>query len=132
MVSRCTRCILGRIMAVCCACCKRSPPFFFYRTGGHPDLHSFPTRRSSDLRDGGAADDLLCRHSIPRLAPVLRRRWRSKEHTSELQSPDQLVCRLLLEKNNQRGALPQSPTPPKACGTTARPSSSPNAEKAIL
>src|SRR5947208_10551314 len=25
---------------------------------------------------------------------------RSEEHTSELQSPDQLVCRLLLEKNN--------------------------------
>src|SRR5258708_23710313 len=25
-------------------------------------------------------------------------RWRSEEHTSELQSPDHLVCRLLLEK----------------------------------
>src|SRR5258708_22820041 len=27
-----------------------------------------------------------------------RRRTRSEEHTSELQSPDHLVCRLLLEK----------------------------------
>src|SRR5947208_15676478 len=27
---------------------------------------------------------------------------RSEEHTSELQSPDQLVCRLLLEKKNPR------------------------------
>src|SRR5207244_8981236 len=26
------------------------------------------------------------------------RLWRSEEHTSELQSPDHLVCRLLLEK----------------------------------
>src|SRR5258708_24430698 len=26
------------------------------------------------------------------------REWRSEEHTSELQSPDHLVCRLLLEK----------------------------------
>src|SRR5207244_13153497 len=26
--------------------------------------------------------------------------WRSEEHTSELQSPDHLVCRLLLEKKN--------------------------------
>src|SRR5207244_11296060 len=26
---------------------------------------------------------------------------RSEEHTSELQSPDHIVCRLLLEKNNQ-------------------------------
>src|SRR5258708_30208995 len=28
----------------------------------------------------------------------MRRRPRSEEHTSELQSPDHLVCRLLLEK----------------------------------
>src|SRR5258708_14429134 len=27
--------------------------------------------------------------------------WRSEEHTSELQSPDHLVCRLLLEKKKQ-------------------------------
>src|SRR5438552_7472270 len=30
------------------------------------------------------------------------RRVRSEEHTSELQSPDHLVCRLLLEKKNTR------------------------------
>src|SRR5258708_26649671 len=30
---------------------------------------------------------------------------RSEEHTSELQSPDHLVCRLLLEKKNQSRAL---------------------------
>src|SRR5258708_26552049 len=29
-------------------------------------------------------------------------RARSEEHTSELQSPDHLVCRLLLEKKNKR------------------------------
>src|SRR5207244_10457270 len=28
--------------------------------------------------------------------------YRSEEHTSELQSPDHLVCRLLLEKKNTR------------------------------
>src|SRR5258708_20827168 len=27
--------------------------------------------------------------------------WRSEEHTSELQSPDHLVCRLLLEKKKK-------------------------------
>src|SRR5207244_10538542 len=34
-------------------------------------------------------------------SPILPRPcacWRSEEHTSELQSPDHLVCRLLLEK----------------------------------
>src|SRR5258708_21196791 len=30
---------------------------------------------------------------------------RSEEHTSELQSPDHLVCRLLLEKKNKRHCL---------------------------
>src|SRR5207244_13536667 len=29
------------------------------------------------------------------------RSWRSEEHTSELQSPDHLVCRLLLEKKKR-------------------------------
>src|SRR5574340_1364643 len=33
---------------------------------------------------------------------------RSEEHTSELQSPKELVCRLLLEKKKQ----PHPPTPP--------------------
>src|SRR5258708_16923982 len=32
----------------------------------------------------------------------LRVQYRSEEHTSELQSPDHLVCRLLLEKKNTR------------------------------
>src|SRR5258708_20056505 len=41
--------------------------------------------------------------------------WRSEEHTSELQSPDHLVCRLLLEKKNhnritRRGEEPRPGT----------------------
>src|SRR5690348_17579091 len=36
--------------------------------------------------------------------------FRSEEHTSELQSPVHLVCRLLLEKKNQQSPLrPPSP-----------------------
>src|SRR5438552_5376945 len=33
--------------------------------------------------------------------PAAARRLRSEEHTSELQSPDHLVCRLLLEKKKR-------------------------------
>src|SRR5436309_11890314 len=33
---------------------------------------------------------------------LLQRRSRSEEHTSELQSREKLVCRLLLEKKNRR------------------------------
>src|SRR5215216_4313703 len=32
---------------------------------------------------------------------IFRAVWRSEEHTSELQSPDHLVCRLLLEKKKE-------------------------------
>src|SRR5438552_11553468 len=39
-----------------------------------------------------------CSSARPGTAPP--RRPRSEEHTSELQSPDHLVCRLLLEKKN--------------------------------
>src|SRR5438874_8234976 len=38
--------------------------------------------------------DLKC----PSSGEVARNRWRSEEHTSELQSRRDLVCRLLLEK----------------------------------
>src|SRR5258708_11585050 len=42
-------------------------------------------------------------------------RWRSEEHTSELQSPDHLVCRLLLEKKkkitNEHQSAYDAPTP---------------------
>src|SRR5258708_24763705 len=37
--------------------------------------------------------------TLSRLAP---RKVRSEEHTSELQSPDHLVCRLLLEKKKKK------------------------------
>src|SRR5258708_24115277 len=41
------------------------------------------------------------------LGGVLRVELRSEEHTSELQSPDHLVCRLLLEKKKTR--MPSDP-----------------------
>src|SRR5690348_18510948 len=75
---------------------------------------SFPTRRSSDLGSGSvpAAEALLAETDErwrEAEAEAARRRARvdaldmalgearSEEHTSELQSPVQLVCRLLLE-----------------------------------
>src|SRR5205807_10046215 len=105
--------------------------FFFYRYGDPRALHSFPTRRSSDLvpigvRPAGvsprqSSGGWRSRFTAPRrrlsssrrlaaaaVGFVARRagrtrrascsRARSEEHTSELQSPCNLVCRLLLEK----------------------------------
>src|SRR5690606_42081103 len=90
----------------------------------HRALHSFPTRRSSDLREKNWADraylnqigclvsivivtlgipldyivypDHFAQFTALRLFEV----GRSEEHTSELQSRENLVCRLLLEKKD--------------------------------
>src|SRR5699024_12856273 len=89
----------------------------FLKSLGLPrELHSFPTRRSSDLdhighhRAGGGelAGPLAVKDHIPQhIAPhehgvehVVHagQLVRSEEHTSELQSRFDLVCRLLLEK----------------------------------
>src|SRR5699024_12763528 len=87
--------------------------FFFYCSRHHQALHSFPTRRSSDLSENQfylAITKRFANHhpSIPRLVVQCRSRryvgrlesihGRSEEHTSELQSRFDLVCRLLLEK----------------------------------
>src|SRR5205085_9556812 len=105
--------------------------FFFEGPDDSADLHSFPTRRSSDLRGDhhGAVEELEARavlegHRHPgrllgngrggrreagvrirlavstggRIARRERLGRRSEEHTSELQSQSNLVCRLLLEK----------------------------------
>src|SRR5690606_41452733 len=70
------------------------------------DLHSFPTRRSSDL---WLIDDCPTACALPPVmppvttgAPHVYRVPRSEEHTSELQSRENLVCRLLLEKKNHK------------------------------
>src|SRR5690606_40682321 len=99
---------------------------FFQPSGHHRDLHSFPTRRSSDLesnkwRYNGPNDQywdypvVQGNQQAMHFAylfnwldkPWATQKWsrsigeryyRSEEHTSELQSRENLVCRLLLEK----------------------------------
>src|SRR5439155_21441097 len=94
-----------------------SSTFFFSSYGDHRDLHSFPTRRSSDLISASHAAGDGTRRGVPRAGnprgmvspsrPSARRdlvaeRNRSEEHTSELQSRGHLVCRLLLEKKKKK------------------------------
>src|SRR5438552_12395915 len=91
--------------------------FILYCYSAHRHLHSFPTRRSSDLlhspgfaRRGSFPELNADRHVLGALREELAafrqgappgRGDRSEEHTSELQSPDHLVCRLLLEKKKK-------------------------------
>src|SRR2546428_6331819 len=50
------------------------------------------------VRDTGAAEDL----TVETFWRIYRARARSEEHTSELQSRSDLVCRLLLEKKKKK------------------------------
>src|SRR5205807_7624249 len=92
--------------------------FLFSLHDHHRHLHSFPTRRSSDLSPPGPFEhtsakcvkqvkvlqELVHIHAdLERKTVYFFSSWisgitRSEEHTSELQSPCNLVCRLLLEK----------------------------------
>src|SRR5690606_40247376 len=103
--------------------------FFVVHASAHLlDLHSFPTRRSSDLEtidkvilaieEEGASKiaemlqdddvrDAMARGVNDAIVDFLRKPvtdvLRSEEHTSELQSRENLVCRLLLEKKKTPG-----------------------------
>src|SRR5438552_14984355 len=84
--------------------------FFFYSSADLPDLPSFPTRRSSDLSRIAELGEV--RDTAPYsggLTTMEALQLRSEEHTSELQSPDQLVCRLLLEKKKLNLAIHTTP-----------------------
>src|SRR5438034_4147002 len=90
--------------------------FFFFQMAGAPDvLPSSPTRRSSDLGCSARASrgerpmttPAGSAHAVETItAPVTRANVsaadRSEEHTSELQSHSDLVCRLLLEKKKKQ------------------------------
>src|SRR5438105_9239270 len=83
--------------------CRSAPPHFLLRYSGAPrHLHSFPTRRSSDLVAlelfGVPPGELELLVRQDDLAGVADRLGRSEEHTSELQSRVELGGRLLLEK----------------------------------
>src|SRR5439155_27257095 len=90
-----------------------APPLFYDSYDPPQVLHSFPTRRSSDLSERTRISPKYLEQIMRRLrtANIVRSHRgingdgskqyspsRSEEHTSELQSRGHLVCRLLLEK----------------------------------
>src|SRR2546430_6130568 len=83
-------------------------PEVIARIAGFGKLLPVPTR----LLYGGITEELLMRWAL-----------RSEEHTSELQSQSNLVCRLLLEKKKNKS---RTPAPTSTCKTscTGTPQSS--------
>src|ERR1017187_10909940 len=74
-----------------------SLPFFFLMIRRPPRSTLFPYTTLFRSADGDRRDQ---RQQRRRRAQ--QQRHRSEEHTSELQSPMYLVCRLLLEKKNNK------------------------------
>src|SRR5437762_11095671 len=79
-----------------------APSTDLYTLSLHDALPIFPA--PADL-DGERSRDRLAQraedHGGPERVAVIFRTLRSEEHTSELQSPMYLVCRLLLEKKKE-------------------------------
>src|SRR2546430_12345266 len=76
--------------------------FFFLMIRRPPRSTLFPYRRSSDLAIHDASLDRGYGDAVRRLG---LRFARSEEHTSELQSQSNLVCRLLLEKKKIKNKI---------------------------
>src|SRR5947208_7768875 len=73
---------------------------FFFNDTPTPEIYTLSLHDALPI-PGGCSPAPACASSSPRAADRPPPRWsacRSEEHTSELQSPDHLVCRLLLEK----------------------------------
>src|SRR6266536_6644713 len=77
----------------------RSVFFFFFNDTATTEIYTLSLHDALPIRASGSreGDESLAAGLAP-LPPQLDRRGRSEEHTSELQSRVDLVCRLLLEK----------------------------------
>src|SRR5688500_10996230 len=64
--------------------------------------HALDCSERQETRPGADVEDGLGRRDLSRVE------HRSEEHTSELQSPCNLVCRLLLQKINIRSSTPRA------------------------
>src|SRR3712207_8774888 len=61
----------------------------------------FPPPPATDSLSGAGPSQLVARGTFIHANPSDPIHWRSEEHTSELQSRQYLVCRLLLEKKKE-------------------------------
>src|SRR5258708_17520794 len=85
----------------------RSCSVFFFNDTATTEIYTLSLHDAlpiSPKQDGDIARSQVRRDQVGYAKSVDlggRRIIRSEEHTSELQSPDHLVCRLLLEKKNR-------------------------------
>src|SRR5438034_6527284 len=85
-----------------------APPLISNTTSASLSVAFCSRRTLATVKGTGEGDSL----SAPSARPYHPERRRSEEHTSELQSHSDLVCRLLLEKKKPTSTLSWPPAPP--------------------
>src|SRR5438552_14975527 len=79
--------------------------FFFFNDTATTEIYTLSLHDALPILGRRRRQRPVGRHGRrpgPRCGPGRRPCRRSEEHTSELQSPDHLVCRLLLEKKKKK------------------------------
>src|SRR2546427_2679557 len=75
--------------------------FFFFNDTATTEIYTLSLHDALPISSLPSCAVGSCRWRPPATRPRARSWWRSEEHTSELQSQSNLVCRLLLEKKKQ-------------------------------
>src|SRR2546430_9129395 len=81
--------------------------FFFFNDTATTEIYTLSLHDALPIFPCITIQDLLAEYGVPRYMKI-DLEGRSEEHTSELQSQSNLVCRLLLEKKKKKN---------KTCGT---------------
>src|SRR5256885_5596366 len=85
--------------------------FFFFNDTATTEIYTLslhdalPIYGGKERKGGGSEKEAKGLAPLPPGSVQAGARVRSEEHTSELQSPCNLVCRLLLEKKNSASAM---------------------------
>src|SRR5256885_12554661 len=90
---------------MCSMLCSPTLPFFFFNDTATTEIYTLSLHDALPISDvTGQTRQQRAHRKTARCRPAERREahHRSEEHTSELQSPCNLVCRLLLEKKKKQ------------------------------
>src|SRR5215216_7953320 len=90
-----------RLVVIISAIRSRIHLFFFFNYTATTDIYTLSLHDALPISPATSSTEWSSSFRTLRSRSILAPVSRSEEHTSELQSPDHLVCRLLLEKKKQ-------------------------------
>src|SRR2546421_10242220 len=76
--------------------------FFFFNDTATTEIYTLSLHDALPISHQGLLNEVVCAHPVAAQRACEHMQLRSEEHTSELQSRSDLVCRLLLEKKKKK------------------------------